>query len=51
MATWPPHGGKRLLIENLTDQAQILENQDLSTVRDRDTCGLLATVLQRIKTE
>jgi len=43
------HCGQRLLLEDLTDQAQILEHQHLRTVCDRDAGGFLAAVLQRVE--
>ena len=43
------HGGQRLLVEHLADQAEILEHQHLGAVGDGDARGLLATVLQRIQ--
>ena len=43
------HRGKRLLVEYLADQAEILEHQHLRTVGNGDAGGFLATVLQRIQ--
>ena len=39
------HGGQRLLVEHLADQAEVLEHQHLRTVGDGDTCRFLAAVL------
>ncbi|GAB5903371.1 hypothetical protein OKHIF_14720 [Mycobacteroides chelonae] len=43
------HGGKRLLVEHLTDQTEILEHNHLRAIGDSDTRGLLAAVLQRVQ--
>ena len=43
------HRREGLLVENLADEAEILEYQDLRAVRDCDARGLLAPVLQRIQ--
>jgi len=43
------HCGQRLLVEDLTDQAEILEHQHLRPVRDGDAGSFLAAVLQRIE--
>ena len=40
---------KRLLVEDLADQAEILEDQHLRAVGDGDACGFLAAVLQGVK--
>ena len=45
------HCSQRLLLEDLTDQAEILEHQHLRTVCDRDAGGFLAAVLQRVEAE
>ena len=45
------HRRQRLLLEDLTDQAEILEHQHLRTVCDRDAGGFLAAVLQRVEAE
>ena len=49
MATWPAHGGQRLLVEDLADQAEVLEDQHLRAVGDGDARRLLAAVLQRVQ--
>ncbi len=38
-------------VKDLGDQAEILEHEDLFTITDCDTCGLLATVLEGEETE
>ncbi len=43
------HRGQRLLVEDLTDQAEILEHQHLRPVRDGDAGGFLPAVLQRVE--
>ena len=43
------HRGQRLLVEDLTDQAEILEHQHLRAVRDGDAGRFLAAVLQRVE--
>ena len=43
------HRGQRLLIENLADQAEVLEHQHLRAVGDGDARRFLAAVLQRIQ--
>ena len=43
------HGRQRLLVEDLADQAEILEHQHLRAVGDGDARGLLAAVLQGIE--
>ena len=42
----PVQRGKGLLVEDLRDQAEILEHHDLRAVGDRDARGLLAAVLE-----
>ena len=43
------HGRQRLLVENLADQAEILEHQHLRPVCHGDAGGLLAAVLQGVQ--
>ena len=43
------HGGERLLVEHLADEAEILEHQHLRAVGDGDARRLLAAVLQGIQ--
>ena len=43
------HGRQRLLVEHLTDQAEVFEHQHLGSVGDGDTGGLLAAMLQRVQ--
>ena len=43
------HRGQRLLVEDLADQAEILEHQYLGAVGDGDARGLLPAVLQRVQ--
>ncbi len=43
------HRAQRLLVEDLTDQTEVLEDQHLRTVADRDTRSLLAAVLQGVQ--
>jgi len=43
------HGTESLFVEHLTDQPEILEDQHLGTVGDRDPGGLLAAVLQGVQ--
>jgi len=43
------HRLEGLLVEDLTDQAEILVDQDLLTVRHGDPGGLLATVLECVQ--
>ena len=45
------HGRQRLLLENLADQAEVLEHQHLGPVGHGDAGGLLAAVLQRVQPE
>jgi len=42
---------QRGLVENLRDQAHVLEHHDLVAVADRDPRRLLAAVLQRVEAE
>src|SRR6185436_12929288 len=43
------HRGQRLLIEDLADQAEVLEHEDLRTVGDGDARRFLAAVLKRVQ--
>ena len=43
------HRGQRLLVEDLADQAEVLEHQHLGAVGDGDTRRFLAAVLQRVQ--
>ena len=43
------HGGQRLLVEHLADQAEVLEDQHLGSIGDGDPRCLLAAVLQRVQ--
>ncbi|SKY93357.1 Uncharacterised protein [Mycobacteroides abscessus subsp. abscessus] len=43
------HRAERLLVEDLTDQTEVLEDKDLRTVADRDARGFLAAVLQCVQ--
>ena len=42
---------RRALVEDLGDQAHVLEDEDLAAVADRDAGGLLAAVLQGVEPE
>jgi hypothetical protein len=42
-------GLQNLLVEDLTDQPEVLEDHDLLTVGNGDAGRLLATVLQRVQ--
>ena len=43
------HGGQGLLIEDLADQAEVLEHKHLRAIGDSDACRLLAAVLKRVQ--
>ena len=43
------HGPEGLLVEHLTDQTEVLEDQNLRPVGYRDTGRLLATVLKGVE--
>ncbi len=43
------HRGQRRLVEDLADQPEILEDQHLGAVGDRDTRGLLPAMLQGVQ--
>ena len=43
------HGGQRLFVEHLGDQAEILEHQHLGAVGHGDTGRLLTAVLESVK--
>lgn len=43
------HGRERLLVEHLTDQAEVLEDQYLRSIGDGDAGGFLAAMLQRVE--
>ncbi|GAB2583234.1 hypothetical protein GCM10027168_14980 [Streptomyces capparidis] len=47
----PAQGAEGGLVEDLGDQAHVLEDQDLGAVAHRDARGLLSAVLQRVKPE
>jgi hypothetical protein len=42
---------ERRFIEDLSDEAEFLVDEDVLAVRDRDTGGFLAAVLQREEAE
>ena len=48
---WPCERAERGLVEDLGDQAHVLEDEDLGAVADRDAGGLLAAVLQGVEPE
>ena len=45
----PAQRRQRLLVEDLRHQPEVLEDDDLAAVGDRDAGGLLAAVLQRVQ--
>ena len=48
---WPAQARERRLVEDLSDQAEVLVHHHARTVADRDPRGLLAAVLKRVETE
>ena len=43
--------GEHPLVEHLAHEPQVLDDRDLAVIADRDSCALLAAVLQGVETE